>query len=70
MRYYEGASVRPVDHHGTAWGTEWALRSRSVSYEWVSEASKERGWYHSYNTRDSKLKLINILGTSDVGEEA
>ena len=67
---YEGASVRPVDHHGTARGTEWALRPRSVSYEWVPEASKERGWYHSYNTWDRKLKLINILGTSDVGEEA
>ena len=43
MRYYEGASVSPVDHHSTARGTEWALRSRSVSYEWVPEASKVRG---------------------------
>ena len=42
MRYYEGTIVRPVDHHGTARGTEWALKPRSVSYEWVLEASKER----------------------------
>ena len=43
MRYYKGTGVHPVDHHGTARGTELALRPRSVSYKWVPQASKERG---------------------------
>ena len=43
MSYHKGTSVCPVVHHSTTQGTEWALRPRSVSYEWVLEASKERG---------------------------
>ena len=43
MRYYEGTSVRLVDHHSITQGTEWALRPRSVSYEWVLEASNAKG---------------------------
>ena len=41
MRYYKGASVYLVDHHGTAQGNEWALRSKSVTYQWALKGSKE-----------------------------